>query len=407
MANSIIYFDNAATTYPKPEVVYQALDSEFRQAGSPGRGAHSIAYRSAFSVFENRQAIADFLGANKTERLIFTPGCTYSINMVLKGLAEGEAPFLKKNDVILISGLEHNALMRPLTQLKKKLELKIASLRYVPGTFIDLWEFQQALDEFKPKLVILTEGSNVTGEILDLHVAAGLCKQAGVKLLVDAAQTAGRFAGCLASDGISFWCASAHKGLMGPPGLGLLYVNSDVNLEPLVAGGTGSASEKFEMPKVFPDRLESGTISSPAIAALRAGVDWLKKQGLPAIQKQESALLERFLRWCQDQPFVQVYGFCRSEEKHQVDFRTALESVSMRLPIVSFRLSNKSPDQVADILDRESQIAVRAGLHCAAQAHKALGTSDKGLVRVSFSSFNTANQVDILCRALEKILRMT
>ncbi len=407
MPNSIIYFDNAATSYPKPDEVYQAEDAQFRVAGSPGRGAHSIAYRSAFSVFENRQAIAYFLGAQKAEQLVFTPGCTYSINMVLKGMSEGKKPFLQENDVILISSLEHNAVMRPLQQLAKKLSLKIICLTYRPGGFGDLREFHHTLTELKPKLVILTEGSNVTGEIFDLHVAAGLCKEAGVALLVDAAQTAGRFPGCLENEGISFWCASAHKGLLGPPGLGLLYVNSDIQLEPLIAGGTGSASESFEMPEVFPDHLESGTVPSQAIAGLRAGVEWLKKQGASNIQKEENALVERFLSWCADQPFVQVYGFYRTSEKARVDYHAAIESIPTRLPTVSFRLSNKSPDQVADILDREASIAVRAGLHCAAQAHQMLGTTDKGLVRVSFNSFNKLSQVDVLCRALEKILRTT
>ena len=404
MGNPIIYFDNAATTYPKPEAVYKAQDAEFRTAGSPGRGAHALAYRSAFAVYENRQTIANYLGAKKVERLIFTPGCTYSLNMVLKGLCEGNNAFLKNGDVILISSLEHNAVMRPLTQLGKKMDLKISPLRYRSGVFGDLRDFQQALQDVKPKLVILTEGSNVTGEVLDLHVAAGLCHEAKVPLLVDAAQTAGRYPGCLGNEGISFWCASAHKGLMGPPGLGLLYVNADIDLEPLVAGGTGSASEKMEMPEVFPDHLESGTIPSQAIAGLRAGVDWLKEKGQNKIQEHEAKLLQRFLTWCSNQPFVQIYGFFKRGEKAGVDYRLALESAHTRLPIVAFRLANKTPDQVADILDREANIAVRAGLQCCAQGHRTLGTVDKGLVRVSFGMFNTIEEVDILCTALEKIL---
>jgi cysteine desulfurase / selenocysteine lyase len=405
MGNPIIYFDNAATSYPKPEEVYRAQDIEFRMAGSPGRGAHSLAYRSAFTVYENRQTIATFLGAKKVERLIFTPGCTYSLNMVLKGLAEGgRKAFLQKGDVILISSLEHNAVMRPLTQIANRLELKISPLRYRPGVFGDLRDFQQALKEVKPKLVILTEGSNITGEVLDLHVAAGLCKEANVPLLVDAAQTAGRFPECLANEGISFWCASAHKGLMGPPGLGLLYVNANIELEPLIAGGTGSASERLEMPEVYPDHLESGTIPSQAIAGLRAGVDWLEKTGSTKIHAHEGQLVQRFLTWCADQPFVQIYGFFKRGEKAGVDYRAALESAHTRIPIVSFRLANKTPDQVADLLDRDSNIAVRAGLQCCVQGHRALGTVDKGLVRVSFGMFNTLDEVDTLCTALETIL---
>ena len=424
MDASIIYFDNAATTFPKPEEVYKALDAQFRQAGNSGRGGHALAMGSARTIFAGREALADFFGVKRSERLIFTPGCTQSINMVLRSGAIGRAVgvlsgkgesigsakslgsrrWLQKDRVVLISSLEHNAVMRPLHQLQKVYGFRIEALPYKPGAFCDLRDLSTALETYKPTLVILTEGSNVTGEMIDWFVAADLCKQHAVPLLIDAAQTAGRFPGCLAHEGISFWCASAHKGLMGPQGLGLLYVHPDFDLEPLVSGGTGSASEQFDMPDVYPDRLESGTMPAPLIAGLSAGVEWMQKIAPLKIQEHEDKLAMRFLQWCEESPAVKIYGFPQTEPGAPVDFKLDLERVSNRLPIVSFKVAGHTPEHVAELLQQKANIAVRSGLHCAAQAHRTLGTQSTGLIRASFSIFNTLGEVDLLCRTLEQII---
>ena len=405
MDASIIYFDNAATTFPKPEEVYKSLDVHFRQAGNPGRGAHALAMASARTIFHGRESIAEFLGVIKPERLIFTPGCTQSINMVLNGLAK--ECLLKKDSVVLISSLEHNAVMRPLHALQRQIGFTIEVLPYKAGHFCDLRDLAHCLETKKPTLVILTEGSNVTGEMVDWFVAADLCKQHEVPLLIDAAQTAGRFPGSLAHEGITFWCASAHKGLMGPQGLGLLYVNARHDLPAFVAGGTGSASEQFDMPDVYPDRLEAGTMPAPLIAGLQAGIEWMEKIGPLKIQEHEDKLTMRFLQWCEEQPGIRPYGFHRPDPRARIDFKVALEQVSARLPIVSFRVAGKSPEQVAELLEQDAKIAVRSGLHCAAQAHQTLGTESTGLVRASFSIFNTLSEIDLLCRTLDHIVSAT
>ncbi|HEY9756658.1 MAG TPA: aminotransferase class V-fold PLP-dependent enzyme [Oculatellaceae cyanobacterium] len=401
----IIYFDNAATTFPKPEEVYKALERSFRSAGNAGRGGHALALNTARTIFDARENIADFLGVNAAERLIFTPGCTYALNMVLKGwLRSACLARLQKSSTIVVSGLEHNAVMRPLHQLQKELNLEIVALPYRPGRFCDLRDLERVLQEKEPVLCILTEGSNVTGEVANWFVAADLCKKHNIPLLLDAAQTAGRSPDCLAHDGIKFWCASAHKGLFGPQGLGLLYVHPDIDLEPLVAGGTGSASEQLSMPDVYPDRLEPGTIPSFLIAALHAGISWLQKMGPSRVQDHEDRLVSRFLEWCVNEPKIKLFGFGRTEPDERIEVSIAVERAASRLPIVSFLIDGLTPERVADQLQRRANIAVRSGLHCAAAAHKALGTESTGLVRASFSIFNTTSEVDLLCRTIDQII---
>jgi selenocysteine lyase/cysteine desulfurase len=327
---------------------------------------------------------------------------------VLNSLCTGQ---LNTGDIILLSGLEHNAVMRPLHALKARFGFRIEFLPYKAGSFCNLDDLENALREFKPALFVLTEGSNVTGEIANSKGVADLCKSYAVPLLIDAAQTAGRTSSFLTHDGITFWCASAHKGLMGPQGLGLLYVHSGHTLSPLVMGGTGSASEQLQMPDVYPDHLEPGTMPAFLIAGLNAGVNWLKNVGVEEVARHENSLADRFLSWALDASFIKVYGSW--EKSHLLDdagskgsIRDAemqLPTVKTRLPTVSFQIRGRSADAVADYLDRDASIAVRSGLHCALQAHRALGTESIGLVRASFGYFNTIDDVDRLCETLEKL----
>lgn len=378
----VIYLDNAATTYPKPEPVYKAQDEYLRQAANPGRGAHALALASSRTIFETRLAVAGFLGVKHAERLVFTSGCTQALNTAVKGFA------LKEGDVVVTAPLEHNAVMRPLRQLEDFPGIKVHTLAYQPVGVISVDELSAVLAELGPKLCVMAEASNVTGELIDLAAVAEVCRGAGVPLLVDAAQSAGWTSHQLDGLGVSLWCASGHKGLFGPPGVGLLYVSPEVEVEPLIAGGTGSRSEQLEMPEHYPDRLEAGTLPGPAIAGLGAGVAWLEQTGLERVRSHERNLVERFVSWAQSSGSVEVYGPGPGGN---------------RTGIVAFKVKGVSPDRVADRLDRDWGIAVRAGLHCAAQAHKALGTLATGLVRASFGYFNTVDEVDELCCALETI----
>ncbi len=364
--------------------------SEFlRTCGNPGRGAHHFALEGARKIFDARENIADFLGVNQSERLIFTGGCTASLNMVIKGLAlDGR---LKPGDAVIVSSMEHNAVMRPLAQLQDSLGIIIVICPVGENFEQDL---QVLVEQHQPKLVALVWASNVTGDVLPIQSVAKFLKTKNIPLLVDGAQTAGKLNANLSENsGITFFCASGHKGLMGPPGVGLLYVAPGISLDPIISGGTGSRSESLEMPVAFPDRLESGTLPGPAIAGLSAGVDWLRKNDSDSLFQAEIALTEKFLQWSESRKFLKLYG---------PKSRTKAMS-SGRMPVVSFSMVNVSAATLADKLDTEYGIAVRSGLHCSAATHKALGTLKEGLVRVSIGPLNTVTEVDQLCTALEKM----
>jgi cysteine desulfurase / selenocysteine lyase len=386
---NLIYFDNAATSYPKPANVYAAHERYFRTAGNPGRGAHDLALASARQLFEARQTIAEFLGAENSGHVIFTPGCTYSINMVLRGVG------LKEHDCVVVSALEHNAVMRTLHELRKLLKLKIQVVPYAERGIVGSSELTKILDDERPALCVFTEASNVTGERLCVESVAAICASRSVPLLIDAAQTAGLEANCLRYPGVKYWAASAHKGLFGSPGAGLLYLRDGDTLAPLVFGGTGSKSEQLEMPPELPDRLEPGTSAGPAIAALGAGVEFISKTGAENIARHEAALAAAFRQWCFSRDWLRVAGNSY-RNNHQPSF-------SETVAVVSFDLERMSADRVADLLNTQFNIAVRPGLHCAFKAHQVLGSVEQGLVRVSFGFYNTLEEVEQLCRALEKI----
>ncbi|MCC6977307.1 MAG: aminotransferase class V-fold PLP-dependent enzyme [Candidatus Melainabacteria bacterium] len=397
--SDLIYMDNAATSYPKPEEVYVAADRYFRQSANPGRSAHKLALNSAREVFAVREKVAGFLKVQYPERLIFTPGCTYSLNMVLRGLTKttagtGQKAILSRGATVLISPLEHNALMRPLKALEAELDLKIVQLPYEPGKIFAVSELRRLLDELRPSLVASVHASNVTGEAIDVGAVAASCHVARTPLLLDAAQTAGLEKTHLIHPGISFWCASAHKGLWGQPGLGLLHVSKEYDLEPLIAGGTGSASEDLQMPFVYPDRLEPGSAAGPAIAALGAGVDFIESVGADVILQHEIRLSDAFISFLNASNNIRVYSPGQNNNSG---------SIIPRVANVSFSVPGMSADKVVDALDREFSIAARGGLHCAALAHETLGTTKEGLVRISFGYFNSELQVNELARAIHEI----
>jgi len=397
--SDLIYMDNAATSYPKPEAVYAAADSYFRQAANPGRGAHRLALGSAREIFSVRDRVAGFLKVQYPERLVFTPGCTHSINMVLRGLtranpASNQKAILSKGATVLVSPLEHNALMRPLTALEAELDLKVVKLPYEPGKIFAVPELRRMLDELRPSLVATVHASNVTGEAIDIGAVAASCHVARTPLLVDAAQTAGLEKTHLIHPGISFWCASAHKGLFGQPGLGLLHVSKEYDLEPLISGGTGSGSEDLHMPVVYPDRLEPGTLAGPAIAALGAGVDFVESVGADVILQHEIRLSDAFISFLNASANIRVFSPGQNNNSG---------AMIPRVANVSFAVSGLTADRVVDALDREFSIAARGGLHCAALAHETLGTTKEGLVRLSFGYYNTEQHVNELARAVHDI----
>ncbi len=389
MDGNRIYFDNAATSFPKPEPVIQAMVEYLNTCGNPGRGAHDLALAGARTIFSARESIADFLGIKSSERLIFTPGCTASINMVVKGLAlQG---FFQPGDVVVTTAAEHNAVMRPLEQLRRN---QGVVLKRFGATGRDAEAELEAILEGKApvKLAFFTAASNVTGETIPLERLNDILKRFGVPLAVDGAQTVGKLDYDLSSSSIAYFCASGHKGLQGPPGVGLLYVAPGFDLEPIISGGTGSRSESLAVPGDYPDHLEAGTLPGPAIAGLAAGTAWMKGQ-MQDVLKRELALTEQFLSWTREQSAITVYGYASSDRDRTI----------VRMPVVSFNIAGHTAASIADRLNGEFRIAVRAGLHCASLMHDSLGTLAGGTVRVSFGPFNTSQEVMDLCQALAKI----
>lgn len=377
-----VYLDNAATSHPKPGSVYQASDEFLRQGGSAGRSAHHLSLECARRVFETRLQVAQLLNVKSADRVVFTPGCTASINMVLKGRN------WSAGDVVLVSALEHNAVMRPLSQLVSTRGIKVVALPYSPGQIVNPLQLRQHIKDLKPTLCVLQEASNVTGEMLDLHDVDEVCHASGTNLLIDAAQSAGLYHAAPGETSIAYWCASGHKGLLGAAGVGVLYVRADLELDPLVAGGTGSRSESITMPASYPDHLEAGTAPGPAIAALGAGVSWLLEHDRKLLRETEQCLVSEFIERVSRLDSVQVVA----------------ATPRQRTATVSFGVASLDASAIADSLDRDYGICVRSGLHCAPSAHRTLGTLERGLVRVSFGPFSSMADVDAIGQALVEIL---
>ncbi len=293
-------------------------------------------------------------------------------------------------DVVLVSSLEHNAVMRPLKFLESKRKIQIVAVPYRKGRIIDLQILERLIAEKRPRLCCFMEASNVTGEMLDLPELSKLLQRENVPLLVDAAQSAGAFQARLDSVQCEFyWASSAHKGLFGAQGLGLLYFSEGLELPAFLHGGTGSKSEDLYMPEAYPDRLEAGTMAGPAIAALGAGIEFLKNDA-EKVKAHELELCSRFLSLLRADNRIEIFA----------------PDSALRTSTVSFRIKGLDSSFVAEKLDRDYEIYVRSGLHCAATAHRTLGTLEGGLVRASFGYYNRLDEVETLLAALGNIACM-
>lgn len=372
----MIYLDCAATSLQKPAEVSRAAAYAIQKLSSPGRGGYPSAMRAADTVLDCRAALGELFSLPKPERVIFTSSCTHSLNIAIKSLV---AP----GDRVVVSGYEHNAVIRPLRAIGA--EIDAAEGR--------LFEPEELLRSFAEKLpgaacAVCCHVSNVFGYILPVQEIAGLCRRYEVPLIVDAAQSAG----CVDMDFENLECAFAampgHKGLMGPQGTGVLLCREDT-VQTLLEGGTGSLSEEEEMPLFLPDRLEPGTHNMPGIAGLLAGVRWLQKKTTGAVLRHEHGLADMFARGAARIPGVRVF---RAEDD-------VLQS-----GVVSIVLENMDCEEAARRLARWD-IAVRAGLHCAPLAHRTAGTLESGTVRFSFSPFNTAREAEVAVRAVRRLSR--
>ncbi|MBP2663062.1 MAG: sufS 2 [Firmicutes bacterium] len=376
----MIYLDNAATTWPKPERVYQAVDTCLRTMGAnPGRGGHSMARAASMLLYETREALAELFGIVDANQVVFTHNATDAINMAIFGI-------VNPGDTVVTTAMEHNAVARAV----RVAESRGAYVKVIPCNAtgrLDM-EVMAAAIKQKPKLVIMTHASNVTGTIMPVAEVGKLTKKLGVTLLVDAAQTAGVEAIDVTSMGIDVLAFSGHKGLLGAQGTGGLYVHEAISVKPLRVGGTGSLSESDIQPEFMPDRLESGTPNTPGIASMKAGVEFILATGRSKIQAKEMELTSFLLAGLRQITEATVYG---------------LQTPHGRTAVISFTLAGRDSGQIAHLLDQNYEIACRSGLHCAPWAHQSIGTLKTGTVRLSPGYFNTEEEVEQTLVAIREL----
>jgi cysteine desulfurase family protein len=380
----MIYFDNAATTFKKPDTVYEAVIETLKnKSGNPSRGSHQAALSASKVVFKTRRKLAKFFNIRNSKEIIFTKNATEAINLVFKGL-------LEPGDHVIISSLEHNSVYRPLNRLHEEgvIKLTIVDTEQGRGEFL-----QQVKNHINSKtcLIVATHASNVTGNILPIKELGQIAVNNNLDFLVDAAQTSGILSIDVQKLNIDFLVFTGHKGLYGPQGTGGLYINSDIQLTPLIEGGTGGNSKAKLNPDFLPDKYESGTINTPGIAGLGAGIDFINKVSLAKIKEHEEKLLIKLVSGLNDIVQIRV-----------INSNIGVNKVS----VVSFKVSGIKSATIGNLLDKKHNIAVRTGLHCAPLAHKSIGTYDIGTVRISLSYFNTTDEIDKFLNALAEIIRI-
>ena len=374
----MIYLDNAATTLKKPPVVGQAMLEALQTAGNPGRGAHEPTLHAARLVYETRIALAELFHAEGPSCIAFTANATQALNTALCGL-------FGPGDHVITTVCEHNSVLRPLYRLREQ-GVELSFVGVDPQGRLLYEQFEQLLRP-NTKAVVLTGASNVTGNLTDLRAVSAFAKCHGLLLVVDAAQTAGARPIDVQELGIDVLCFTGHKGLLGPQGTGGLYVRPEVQVRPLVVGGSGVHSFSEEHPAEMPTALEAGTLNVPGLAGLGAGVRWILEQGVETLCEKEKALTRLFYENVRDIPGMALYG--------------AFDGP--RAPIVSLNLQGEDSARVADALWEEFGVCVRAGAHCAPRMHQALGTVEQGVVRFSFSHQNTREEVLLAAQALRTL----
>ena len=369
----MIYLDNAATSRPKPHTVHDAVAHCLRDVGAnPGRSAHRLANQAERVRFDTREALAELLGVTDPMRVVFTNNATTALNLVISGL-------LTPDTHVVTTGMEHNAVMRPLRALEQH-GVSVSIIPCDPDGSLD----PRALDEHirpETRLIVANHASNVCGTILPIREIGARARQHGVPFLVDAAQTAGCRPIDLVADNIDLLAFTGHKGLLGPAGIGGLAIHDDFDVDrlpPLIRGGTGSRSEHEHQPDFLPDKYEAGTPNLIGLAGLRAGVRYVLDRGVDGIGAHERMLTQRLIDGLREIPGVRVFG------THDADRQTA---------VVSFTIDGQSASDIAHALDEEYEIMCRPGLHCAPRAHQTLGTLPGGTIRFAPGPFSTEAEI--------------
>jgi len=372
MNRNIIYFDNAATSWPKPSETIAAMQNYLQNVGgSPGRSGHRLSIEAARIIFDTREKLAQLFNVSDPLRIILTGNATEALNIAVFG-------YLKQGDHVITSGMEHNSVMRPLRAMEKR----GVGITVVPcdiDGLIDPGHIAGAIKK-NTKAIFITNASNVTGTIMPVSDIGRIAREHGLVFCVDAAQTAGCYPIDVVEMNIDLLAFTGHKSLLGPSGTGGLYIREGLekSIEPICVGGTGSRSEVEEQPDFMPDRYEAGTPNTVGIAGLKAGVEFVLSKGVDQIKNKEEKLVKMFMEGVSDLPGIILYG---------------QKSVERRTPAVSFNIAGMDPAAIALELDEQFGIMSRSGLHCAPAAHKTIGTYPTGTLRFSFSYLRTEEQI--------------
>lgn len=378
----MVYLDNAATSFPKPPEVYDRVFSFMREScANPGRSSHEMARESSNCVMKTREGLAKLFNISNPLQIGFTPNATHALNYAIHGV-------LKKGDHAVTTAMEHNSVLRPLYELKKSglIDYTVVTPKNRFGA-IDPYAISRAV-QTNTKLIIITASSNVTGVVQPYWEIGEMARKRNIYYLVDASQGAGTLPFDVNSMQISLLAFPGHKGLMGPQGTGALYVDESVTLSPIIQGGTGSRSFETVQPLFMPDVIESGTLNTPGIAGLGAGVEFIQKTGIKDINEKKELLLER------------LYGRLVPHKSIQLFSRVGLNYNS---GIIALLIDGMDSSETGNLLDSRYGIAVRSGFHCAPLAHKALRTEKTGLVRISVGYFNSIDEMDYTADSLIEI----
>ncbi len=376
-----VYLDNAATSWPKPEKVYQAVYNFMRDIGvNSGRGAYRRALEADRIIFYARKYLARLFNIGDAGRIVFTANVTESLNLAIKGL-------LNPGDHVITTSMEHNAVWRCLKVMESGDRIRVTAVPCSPEGRLDAGKMIEAIRP-DTKMIVMTHASNVTGTLTPVEIIGAEARRRKICFLVDAAQTAGVYPIDVQSMNVDLLAFTGHKGLLGPQGTGGLYIREGFSPRPLKEGGTGGHSVLERMPDDLPDRYEPGTPNVAGIAGLGEAVKFILAEGLEKIRRHEMDLTGYAVKRLEGIPGITLYG--PQDPEHTVG-------------VLSFDLGRHKPEDLAHRLDRDYGIMVRAGLHCAPCAHRTIGTIDRGTVRVGLGYFNNTSDIDYLTKALEEL----
>lgn len=378
-----VYLDNGSTSFPKAPGVAEAMSHFITEVGcNISRGGYETAYDLGDTIFETRSMLCRMFNFSEEKYVVFTPSVTYSLNFVIKGL-------LKSGDHVIMSSMEHNAVARPCQSLKD-FGVEVTIVPCDRDGVLDIDAFKNSFKE-NTKLVVMSHASNVCGTVLDAEEVGKICKEKGVFFALDAAQSAGVINIDFEKFNLSALCLTGHKGLLGPQGTGALLLRHELAeaLDPVISGGTGSASHLLTMPEFMPDKFEAGTLNLPGIIGLNASLEYIRRVGIDTIFETEKQLAQLFIEEIDKLPNVKIIG---------------VRDWNKKVGTVSLDFESIDNAEVSFILDSEYGIMTRCGLHCAPLAHQTLGTYPQGTVRFAFGHKNTEEDVEYAVSAIRKIL---